>query len=95
MKRVRDEIDGPLFANMVNGGRTPLLSAEKLTAMGYQIAIHPAVGCLAIGHALNHAYADLLQHGETTREVPLYSFDEFNKLIGFEDIWEFEKKFIS
>jgi hypothetical protein len=27
--------------------------------------------------------------------VPLYSFDEFNKLIGFEDIWEFEKKFIS
>tara|TARA_B110000259_G_scaffold22404_1_gene23021 strand:- start:792 stop:1649 length:858 start_codon:yes stop_codon:yes gene_type:complete len=95
MKRVRDEIDGPLFANMVNGGRTPLLSAEKLTAMGYQIAIHPAVGFLAIGHALNHAYADLLQHGETTKEVPLYSFDEFNKLIGFEDIWEFEKKFIS
>ena len=95
MKRVRDEIDGPLFANMVNGGRTPLLSAEKLTAMGYQIAIHPAVGFLAIGHALNHAYADLLHHGETTKEVPLYSFDEFNKLIGFEDIWEFEKKFIS
>lgn len=93
MKRVRDEIDGPLFANMVNGGRTPMLSAEKLTEMGYQIAIHPAVGFLAIGHALTHAYSDLLKHGDTTDDVPLYSFDDFNKLIGFEDIWKFEKKF--
>ena len=94
MKRVRDKIDGPLFANMVNGGRTPLLSAHKLTEMGYQIAIHPAVGFLAMGHALTNSYADLLQHGETSKGVPLYPFDEFNKLMGFEDIWEFEKKFV-
>lgn len=93
MKRVRDEIDGPLFANMVNGGRTPMLPAEKLIELGYQIAIHPAVGFLAIGHALTHAYSDLLKHGDTSGEVPLYSFDAFNKLIGFEDVWEFEKKF--
>ena len=95
MKRVRDEIDGPLFANMVNGGRTPLLSAEQLTDMGYQIAIHPAVGFLAIGHALNHAYSDLLKNGTTTDDVPLYSFDDFNELMGFDDVWEFEKKFAS
>jgi hypothetical protein len=61
--------------------------------LGYQIAIHPAVGFLAIGHALTHAYSDLLKHGDTSGEVPLYSFDAFNKLIGFEDVWEFEKKF--
>lgn len=95
MKRVRDEIDGPLFANMVNGGRTPLLAAETLASMGYQIAIHPAVGFLAVGHALSHAYSDLLKNGETSDEVPLYSFDDFNTLIGFEDVWEFEKKYVS
>lgn len=95
MKRVRDEIDGPLFANMVNGGRTPLLSAETLASMGYQIAIHPAVGFLAVGHALSHAYSDLLKNGETSDEVPLYSFDDFNTLIGFEDVWEFEKKYVN
>ena len=48
-----------------------------------------------MGHALNHAYADLLKSGQTTDDVPLYSFDDFNELMGFEDVWEFEKKFAS
>lgn len=93
MKRVADEIDAPLFANMVNGGRTPLLSETQLKALGYSIAIHPAVGFLAVGQALTKAYGDLKAHGETTGAVDLYDFGEFNKLIGFEDVWEFEKKF--
>ncbi|MEM7566503.1 MAG: isocitrate lyase/PEP mutase family protein [Pseudomonadota bacterium] len=94
LKRVRDEIDGPLFANMVNGGRTPLVSADELEAMGYAIAIHPALGFLAVGHALQTAYADLLENGRTSDDVPLYPFEEFNRLVGFEDIWAFEKKFV-
>ncbi|MDN2583171.1 isocitrate lyase/PEP mutase family protein [Aquibium sp. ELW1220] len=93
MKRVADEIDAPLFANMVNGGRTPLLSAKTLHEMGYSIAIHPAVGFLSVGAALEKAYADLLKNGESTDAVELYSFAEFNKLIGFEDVWDFEKKY--
>jgi len=93
MRAVAEAIDAPLFANMVNGGRTPLLSAEKLQSIGYSIAIHPAVGFLAAGAALEKAYGDLLAHGESTRAVDLYEFSEFNKLIGFEDIWAFEKKF--
>jgi 2-methylisocitrate lyase-like PEP mutase family enzyme len=93
MRKVAAEIDAPLFANMVNGGRTPLLSAETLHAMGYSIAIHPAIGFLSVGAALDHAYADLARNGETSKEIELYSFAEFNKLIGFEDVWAFEKKF--
>lgn len=93
MLRVAAEIDAPLFANMVNGGRTPLLPAKKLHDMGYAIAIHPAVGFLAMGAALDKAYADLLKNGETSQEIDLYSFAEFNKLLGFEDVWAFEKKF--
>lgn len=93
MRRVAAEIDAPLFANMVNGGRTPLLPAEKLHAMGYSIAIHPAVGFLAVGAALDKAYRDLLEHGETSPAIDLYSFAEFNKLVGFEDVWAFERKF--
>lgn len=93
MLRVAAEIDAPLFANMVNGGRTPLLPAKKLHDMGYAIAIHPAVGFLAMGAALDKAYADLLKNGETSKEIDLYSFAEFNKLLGFEDVWAFEKKF--
>lgn len=93
MKRVAGEVDAPLFANMVNGGRTPLLSAERLRELGYAIAIHPALGFLAMGAALDKAYADLAKHGETSKDIELYSFAEFNKLLGFEDVWAFEKKF--
>jgi 2-methylisocitrate lyase-like PEP mutase family enzyme len=93
MLKVAAEIDAPLFANMVNGGRTPLFSAEKLASMGYAIAIHPAIGFLSVGAALQKAYSDLARNGETSKDIDLYSFAEFNKLIGFEDVWAFEKKF--
>ncbi|MGX1306428.1 2-methylisocitrate lyase-like PEP mutase family enzyme [Amorphus suaedae] len=93
MRRVADEIDAPLFANMVNGGRTPLLSAARLKEIGYSVAIHPAVGFLAMGAALQKAYADLKENGETSDGIDLYDFSAFNTLLGFEDVWAFEEKY--
>jgi 2,3-dimethylmalate lyase len=93
MLKVAAEIDAPLFANMVPGGRTPLFSAEKLKAMGYAIGIHPAVGFLSVGAALDKAYRDLAANGKTSDAIDLYSFEAFNKLMGFEDVWEFEAKY--
>jgi len=93
MLKVAAEIDAPLFANMVNGGRTPLLSADRLHEMGYSIAIHPAIGFLSVGAALQKAYSDLAKNGMSSKDIDLYSFAEFNKLLGFEDVWAFEKKY--
>ena len=93
MQAIAKAIDAPLFANIVNGGRTPLLSEKTLHDMGFSIAIHPAIGFLSAGAALRNAYADLHKNGETSADIDLYSFAEFNKLLGFEDVWEFEKKF--
>jgi 2-methylisocitrate lyase-like PEP mutase family enzyme len=93
LAEVGRRIGKPLLANMVNGGRTPMLPAEKLKALGYSIAIYPAVGFLSAGEALRRAYADLQQNGTTTAAVPMFSFAEFNKLIGFEDVWEFERRY--
>lgn len=93
MQTVSERIDAPLFANMVNGGRTPLLSADRLKELGYAIAIHPALGFLSVGAALDKAYKDLAANGITSPEIDLYSFAEFNKLLGFEDVWEFEKRY--
>ena len=93
MKRIADEIDAPLFANMVNGGRTPLLSADRLKELGFSIAIHPAVGFLAMGAALEKAYADLKTNGETTDAIDLYDFGRMNEVLGFPAVWEFEKKY--
>ncbi|MBT9371330.1 isocitrate lyase/PEP mutase family protein [Rhizobium sp. CSW-27] len=93
MQRIAGQIKAPLFANMVNGGRTPLLSAERLQALGYAIAIHPALGFLSVGAALDKAYRDLRDNGITSPQIDLYSFAEFNKLLGFEDVWDFERRY--
>jgi 2,3-dimethylmalate lyase len=93
MKTVAERIQAPLFANMVNGGRTPLLSAARLQELGYAIAIHPALGFLSVGAALDKAFKDLKANGITSPDIDLYSFSEFNKLLGFEDVWEFERRF--
>lgn len=86
-------IEKPLVANMVNGGRTPLLPARQLEDLGYAMAIFPAVGFLATAQALDAAYRDLQEHGTSTAAVPMYDFSAFNELIGFRDVWDFEKRF--
>ncbi|WP_108661593.1 isocitrate lyase/PEP mutase family protein [Acuticoccus kandeliae] len=95
METVCKTIDKPLLANMVEGGRTPVKSAAELAAMGYALAIFPAAGFLSTAAALTNAYGDLKENGRTTERTPLYSFEKFNELIGFEDVWEFEKRYTS
>jgi 2-methylisocitrate lyase-like PEP mutase family enzyme len=86
-------IDKPLVANMVNGGRTPMLKAEELASLGYSMAIFPAVGFLATAQALTDAYRDLQDHGTSTDAVRMFDFAAFNELIGFKDVWDFEKRY--
>ncbi|MDU6671317.1 MAG: isocitrate lyase/PEP mutase family protein [Bradyrhizobium sp.] len=93
MAEIGRMIDKPLLANMVKGGRTPMLSADRLKQLGFAVAIFPAVGFLATAEALTRAYDDLRRHGTTTEAVPMFSFAEFNRLIGFEDVWEFERRY--
>ncbi|WP_424134807.1 isocitrate lyase/PEP mutase family protein [Roseomonas chloroacetimidivorans] len=91
MKRIGQEIDAPLLANNVEGGRTPILPAETLKAIGFNIAIFPAIGFLATTAALEHAYGHLRQHGDSNA-LETYAFSRMNELMGFPEVWEFEKR---
>ena len=89
------EIDGPLMANMVNGGKTPILSAEELKDLGYQIVIFPGTALLAAGSAVQSVYQHLKATGSSRGlPTPLYDFEEFSRLMGFEEVWAFEKKWM-
>ena len=92
MAEIGKELKKPLLANMVNGGKTPILPADDLRALGYAAAIYPVVGFLAAAHAFETAYGELKAIGVTSSDTALYPFSEFNKLIGFEDIWAFERR---
>ncbi len=94
MKTVCRNFDKPCFANMVEGGRTPLLSAEELQDIGFSIAIFPGTGFLATARALADAYGALKADGITDKvRDRLYPFEDMNTLMGFEEVWEFDKTY--
>ncbi|CAL1173347.1 unnamed protein product, partial [Cladocopium goreaui] len=57
----------PLLVNCVEGGKTPLCSKQRLIELGYQLAIYPATGFLAMGQALTKVYRNLSEAGQGAR----------------------------
>ena len=93
MAKIGRSFDAPLLANMVEGGRTPVLDRKTLLELGYRIAIFPALGFLAAGAALDTAYSTLRQNGSTAGAgLPLYPFQAFANLMGFDAVAEFDAK---
>lgn len=85
--------DAPLMVNMVEGGKTPMLSRDELAELGFAVAIFPALGYLAAAAAVHAAFATLKERGlSLPSSVPLYDFAAFNTLMGFPDVWEFEAR---
>lgn len=96
MQRIGAAFKGvPLIANMVEGGRTPVLDAAILQEIGYRLAIYPALGFLAATAALEGAYAGLKATGSSSRrDVPLYDFQKMSALMGFDWVAEFDRKYL-
>ena len=91
MQMINDRIGAPTLANMVSGGKTPILAADRLAEIGYAIAIHPALGFLAIGEALKASYGELAKTGDVAN-AKLDDFGTFSRMMGFEDVWAFDRK---
>lgn len=86
-------IEKPMMANMADGGRTPIRSRAQLQAMGYSMAIFPAATGLAAAAAAEQVLMLLKNEGTSlSPEVPLFNFGEFNSLIGFDEVWDFERR---
>lgn len=93
MARIAREAGKPLVANLVEGGRTPILSAERLREIGYRLAIFPATGFLAAAKVLERVYAELVASGSSAAlQQELYDFDAFSRRMGFEGVWAFDRR---
>jgi len=94
MRRIGKSFDVPLVANMVERGRTPVLSQAELESIGYKIAIFPVTALLASVQAMTAVYQQFKQHGSSAGgQTPLYDFADLTTLMGFEDVWAFEKRY--
>ena len=92
--RMGQDIGVPLVANMVERGRTPVLSRAELEAIGYKLAIFPVTALLAAVQAMAAVYQQFKQTGSSAGGTqPLYDFGDLTKLMGFEDVWAFEKRY--
>ena len=86
--------DIPLLANMVEGGKTPISSAEDLAALGYRLAIFPGGAVRAIAHHLNDYYSGLLRDGHNrVFSERMYDFDGLNDVIGTKALLAQGKKY--
>ena len=92
-ERIGREIDAPLLANMVEGGFSPVLPAEVLARLGFAIAIYPGTGFLTTAKTLADVYGHLRRNGSSIGlAAESFSIGEMHELMGFEEIWEFEKR---
>lgn len=94
MRAVTSSFDVPVLANMLERGRTPLLSAKELEAIGYDIVIF----CVSSTYVTARAVTDLMRHLRaegTTKGVldRMITFEEFNQLIGLPEIRRAEEKY--
>jgi len=77
----------PLLANMVEGGKTPDLTADQLQAMGFSLVIHPGALVRAIARITTELFQAIHDHGSTQPvRDRMIDFDQLNALLGTADI---------
>lgn len=89
-------VPGPLVANMIERGVTPLLEPEELREIGFQLIVWPLGPLYASAKALKDVYRTLREKG-TTKELleGLISFDEFHEIVGLEQKYALDARYKS
>jgi 2-methylisocitrate lyase-like PEP mutase family enzyme len=82
----------PCMANMVPGGKTPVLPPAQLAEVGYKLALYPVM-LLSSAVAAMQATLEALQPDAAATQPPAVSFADLQKVVGFPDYWERETQY--
>lgn len=93
MRKVCETFEQPVLVNMANGGLTPPIKGDVLAEIGFALAIYPSLTSLVSAAAIEQALLRLRDDldGEPS-DIPLFDFKTFCSMIGFEDVWAFDRK---
>ena len=84
----------PLLANMVEGGKTPVKTADDLKSLGFNIVIFPGGAVRAATFQLQEYYAGLLENGSNAEfSKRMHDFDSLNAVIGTPELLSIGKKY--
>ncbi|HKZ60902.1 MAG TPA: isocitrate lyase/PEP mutase family protein [Nitrososphaera sp.] len=94
LKKVANEIDAPLVANMIEDGVTPNLPAHELLKLGYRIAVFPLSALYSATYAVREVLTELKKTGATrqTRKM-MVTFKDFNRFVDLDTYLGLEKRY--
>ena len=94
LRKVADEIDAPLVANMIEDGVTPNLAARELLKLGYRIVVFPLSALYSATYAMREVLTELKKTGATsqTRKM-MVTFKDFNRFVDLDRYMGLEKRY--
>lgn len=94
MQEIARSVPGPLVANMIERGVTPLMPPEELRALGFQLIVWPLAPLYASAKALKEVYTTLRSQGTTAGMLErLMPFDEFHEIVGLDEKYALDARY--
>ncbi|BCV26010.1 oxaloacetate decarboxylase [Gelria sp. Kuro-4] len=95
IKRVIREIDAPVSINLLQGGRTPLVTIQELEEWGAARVSIPVTTVMAAAYGVKQALEYIKAHGSIRDLEGVLSFAEFTDLVGLDKIRELEARYLT
>ncbi|MDP1805822.1 MAG: isocitrate lyase/phosphoenolpyruvate mutase family protein, partial [Acidimicrobiales bacterium] len=95
MQAIAEALPGVvLVANMIEAGKTPLLTPEELHQLGFDLIVSPLSGLYAMARSVAAAYQVLADQGTLRNHLDLLTtFDDFNRVVDLEGHYRLEARY--
>jgi methylisocitrate lyase len=96
LREIARHVPGPLVANMIERGATPLMGPLDLKELGYELVVWPLAPLYSVAKTLAAIYGTLRREGSTVRILDqLMPFDDFNEIVGLSAKYAVDAKYKS
>ena len=92
MRTIGRAFDVPQLANMLEGGRTPLLRPSELEELGFRIAIYGISPLMHAVRAMQHVLSSLSE-GDVSFAGGGVGFEEYKSIVGFDRWADIENRY--
>lgn len=95
MKRICEQVEGPLLANMIDFGRSPQLKTRQLEEMGYSVVVWPVASVFIVSRALERLYRTINETGTTVSlHDEMVDLDEYMRIVKLSDLRDTEARYV-
>jgi methylisocitrate lyase len=94
MQEISRQVPGPLVANMLERGVTPLMGPKELKELGFDLIVWPLAPLYSVAKSLTGVYTTLRRDGSTMAILDqLMPFDDFNDIVGLNQKYALDAKY--